>query len=361
MYTTSLPVEAFMAVGHVESAERNAMRFALGALPDWMDKGFLVTGSGRTLSTSDKLIRSASQHGNDFPEATTSNDHMGSKSSAQPYFPPWPTALGDSILNGGAADALLMHYLDEAFYIQYPFYHSNGRQGRGWLFSILRRDKSAYYAAVALSECHILSTVPPNTDITTNLAQMRAKDGYYDLAFQGLESLTSLLRFLFCELFVGVVQARMGLLIPGSTGPESGSKQHDKRTLDSKDEKLADIKNTPLTEPSLWDHSGVLSPPIHAEISKIFTLSANTYLRVVISGAHPELPEITESVSETVLAFKSLKDPRLLRNAIWLFCISGCLALEEQQSFFRDLVTAADIAQWTVGTCFEAFKIIEDN
>ncbi|KAK9489922.1 hypothetical protein V1508DRAFT_400369 [Lipomyces doorenjongii] len=168
-----------------------------------------------TPSTSDKMIRSASQHGNDFPKATTSNDHMGSKSSAQPYSvtssfgqsTPWPTALGDSILNGCAEDALLMHYLDEAFYIQYPFYHSNGRQGRGWAFSILRRD-------------------------STNLAQMRAKDGYYDLAFQemklsivgsrtwnectqlvhSLESLTSLLQPFFCELFAGGTRNWQGLL-----------------------------------------------------------------------------------------------------------------------------------------------------
>jgi hypothetical protein len=96
------------------------------------------------------------------------------------------------------------------------------------------------------------------------------------------------------------------------------------------------------------------------EVTKIFALSALTYLHVVISGAHTELPEITESVSNTMAAFRALTDPKLLRCLVWPFCVTGCLASEGQQGFFRGLVSAAGVNEQTVGTCLVAFKLIEE-
>ena len=85
-----------------------------------------------------------------------------------------------------------------------------------------------------------------------------------------------------------------------------------------------------------------------------------TYLYVVISGAYPELPEVRESVSKTIDAFQSLADPTLLPYLVWPFCISECLALNGQYTIFRDLVSIAGVTQSTIGTCFEAFKIMEE-
>jgi hypothetical protein len=126
-------------------------------------------------------------------------------------------------------------------------------------------------------------------------------------------------------------------------------------------QELVDMDNMPLTGPSLWNRSGRQTAPSNHEISKLFALSAIIYLHVVISGAHPELSEIAEAVSQTVVVFKSLRDRRLLHSIlVWPFCISGCLALGEQQSFFRDLLSVAGITESTMGTCFEAFKIMEE-
>lgn len=125
-------------------------------------------------------------------------------------------------------------------------------------------------------------------------------------------------------------------------------------------QEIAATEDMPPAGPSLSNPSVATQAPTHPEISKVFALSAVTYLHVVISGAYPELPEIAESVSETIVAFKSLKDPRLLRSLVWPFCVSGCLALEKQHDFFRDLVSRAKITRWATGTCFEAFQIMEE-
>jgi hypothetical protein len=119
---------------------------------------------------------------------------------------------------------------------------------------------------------------------------------------------------------------------------------------------LADLEN--MTHSSI---SGGTSSRSHhtAEITRVFALAAVTYLHVVVSGAHPELPEIRESVSRTIGAFKGLADAKSLRHLAWPLCITGCLALEEEQGFFRELAVAAGLGM-SSGTCVEALKIMEE-
>ena len=125
-------------------------------------------------------------------------------------------------------------------------------------------------------------------------------------------------------------------------------------------QELAAIEDEPWAGPSLCSPSGLSGTPAHPEISKIFALSAFTYLHAVISGAYPELPEIANSVSKTIVAFKNMQDPRLVRSMVWPFCVAGCLAQETQYGFFRDLVSRANVTRWTTGTCFEALQIMEE-
>lgn len=90
--------------------------------------------------------------------------------------------------------------------------------------------------------------------------------------------------------------------------------------------KLAAIDSTlsPWTGTSLGNASETVLAPTSIEITRIFALTAMTYLHVTVSGTHPELPEIVGSVSKTVAALQRLTDPRLLRNLVWPFCISRC-------------------------------------
>jgi hypothetical protein len=96
---------------------------------------------------------------------------------------------------------------------------------------------------------------------------------------------------------------------------------------------------------------------IKTEITRIFALSAVTYLHVVISGAYPGIPDIKRSVSETLHALQGLSDPKLLRHVVWPYCVSGCLAAEEQQKVFRELVSLPRVMH---GTCLEALSIMEE-
>ena len=125
-------------------------------------------------------------------------------------------------------------------------------------------------------------------------------------------------------------------------------------------QEIIDVERVYSLEKNIMkSHDRILSTA-QVEITNIFALSATTYLHVVISGAYPELPEIVESVSKTIDAFKSLTEPRLLRNLVWPFCVTGCLASGGQQGFFRELVSKAEITSFTLGTCFQAFKIMEE-
>jgi hypothetical protein len=48
-----------------------------------------------------------------------------------------------------------MHYLDRVFYVVFPFYNSSGKEGcRAWTLNLLMRDRSVYYAALALGQYH---------------------------------------------------------------------------------------------------------------------------------------------------------------------------------------------------------------
>jgi len=182
-----------------------------------------------------------------------------------------------------------------------------------------------------------------------------------ELAGIHLESLAG------CENWVMIFILEISFLDKWKKDAEKGSKlsvielakrggQIEERLRD----RLADMENKSLTASSSRNTSGMPSASTPGEVTKIFALAAMTYLHVVVSGAHPELPEIVESVSKTIIAFQSLADAKLLRNLVWPFCISGCLALEREHTFFRGFISTAGINQSTIGTCFEAFKIMEE-
>jgi C6 transcription factor Pro1 len=113
-------------------------------------------------------------------------------------------------------------------------------------------------------------------------------------------------------------------------------------------------------------HTGQLSDIIRrfprtasAEITKVYALSALTYLHVVVSGALTSLPEITESISSTLHAFKSLSDPNLMQNLVWPFCVTGCLVSDAQKSAIYSLVAEEHMHERAFKVSQASLELIE--
>ncbi|KAH8592114.1 fungal-specific transcription factor domain-containing protein [Bisporella sp. PMI_857] len=94
-------------------------------------------------------------------------------------------------------------------------------------------------------------------------------------------------------------------------------------------------------------------------ITRIFVGSTLSYLHFVVSGPHPELVEMRESVTMTIEAFKKLPHPWLLRSLAWSFCVTGCFALPEERSLLRNLVTVARVDGPTGGSLGKALEVVE--
>jgi hypothetical protein len=103
-----------------------------------------------------------------------------------------------------------------------------------------------------------------------------------------------------------------------------------------------------------------LSRAASVEITKVYALTALTYLHVVISGAHPDLPEIADSVSSTITAFGALVEKELLLNLVWPFCVTSFLASENQQGVIRAFISAEAMDRKSFGVFQTALKLIEE-
>ncbi|GAW11586.1 hypothetical protein ANO14919_009330 [Xylariales sp. No.14919] len=99
----------------------------------------------------------------------------------------------------------------------------------------------------------------------------------------------------------------------------------------------------------------VLAVGLH---TRIWAQAAVTCLHVIASGLQPSLPEIQASVQATIELFRALPSPLALRTLIWPFAVTGCLALQEQESFFIELVNNIGAMQ-VFGTVKEALSIMQ--
>lgn len=97
-----------------------------------------------------------------------------------------------------------------------------------------------------------------------------------------------------------------------------------------------------------------------ATVTKAFAYASTTYLHVVVSGAIPELPEIRDSVSQTIEEFKEMLHPLEIESLVWPFCVTGCMATEGQRDFFTDLISSAKISGSSSGQTWKAFQIVKE-
>ena len=99
-------------------------------------------------------------------------------------------------------------------------------------------------------------------------------------------------------------------------------------------------------------------------ITHVFALAALTYLHTVVSGFNSSLPEIRQSVHNTLAAFEAIVNPQtLLPHVFWPFCITGCIVEPEHEHRLRDLVTRASVSsqdQPTLDRCSLALLVLEN-
>ncbi|ESZ99031.1 hypothetical protein SBOR_0565 [Sclerotinia borealis F-4128] len=81
-------------------------------------------------------------------QSASADASMGSTPDSGNSFPSTPSITGNEA-------ALLMHFLDNVFSLQYPMYKPEVAEGgRGWLLSLLLKTKPLYHASIGLSAYH---------------------------------------------------------------------------------------------------------------------------------------------------------------------------------------------------------------
>ncbi|TGO36240.1 hypothetical protein BHYA_0131g00180 [Botrytis hyacinthi] len=112
--------------------------------------------------------------------------------------------------------------------------------------------------------------------------------------------------------------------------------------------------------------TGDISDPcgIRAQESKhityIFSCAAKVYLYVTQSGAYPRIPEIRDSVSAALKAFRDLPDGQWIRHLVWPFCIVSCMAEEEHEDEFRQIAALANMNRGIFCNFQNASSIMEE-
>ena len=114
-----------------------------------------------------------------------------------------------------------------------------------------------------------------------------------------------------------------------------------------------------MTDPMLV--AGVCRTSQTGAITRIFACAALVYLNVVVYGPLSDHPKIHETVSQTIAAFKGLRDGAVLGMLAWPLCVSGCMASGWQMEFFRQLSLDFDRASdLRSGNLKRSFAIVEE-
>lgn len=93
--------------------------------------------------------------------------------------------------------------------------------------------------------------------------------------------------------------------------------------------------------------------------SLVWAQATLTYLCTVVSGWQPSCPEIRASVAATVALLESAPAPVSVRAVVWPFCVTGCLALPEEEGIFRRMVEALGPLS-SFGTIAAALRVMEE-
>ncbi|KAH6885192.1 fungal-specific transcription factor domain-containing protein [Thelonectria olida] len=95
-----------------------------------------------------------------------------------------------------------------------------------------------------------------------------------------------------------------------------------------------------------------------ADVTRIWALAAHTYLRVVWGGWNMSDPQIRKNTMESIKIFRKMISPFWLRSLVWPFCVSGCVASQEEKAAFRAIGSSLHALQ-AFGTAREALSVLD--
>lgn len=94
-------------------------------------------------------------------------------------------------------------------------------------------------------------------------------------------------------------------------------------------------------------------------ITNIYATSALTYMHTVVSGLNPNLTEVQDSVSTTIVLINRLSDNQIIQKLIWPLTITGCMATRNQEDVFRTLINISGTTSSGWRNCWGMLKIWE--
>jgi hypothetical protein len=95
-------------------------------------------------------------------------------------------------------------------------------------------------------------------------------------------------------------------------------------------------------------------------VTYIFSCAALVYLHAVVSGGRLGVPEIRQSVAKAVAAFKFIPNSVDLQDLMWPYCMTGCMAINEERDMFRNLINSAGPDAQIFGNIAHVKTILED-
>ncbi|KAG8672646.1 Trichothecene biosynthesis transcription regulator tri10 [Fusarium poae] len=95
-------------------------------------------------------------------------------------------------------------------------------------------------------------------------------------------------------------------------------------------------------------------------ITRIYAASITTYLHTVVSGLNPNLSEVQDSVSATILLLERLPDLQAVASVTWPLAVTGCMASESNKDFFRNTLRSYDATFTSLKKYDGTLEVLED-
>ncbi|KAH8805163.1 fungal-specific transcription factor domain-containing protein [Xylogone sp. PMI_703] len=92
-------------------------------------------------------------------------------------------------------------------------------------------------------------------------------------------------------------------------------------------------------------------------VTHIYACSVSVLLETIVSGGHPQLPEIKKRVDRVLQSYEYVSDLELLHALLWPLCVVGCVAQPEHHGTLRCLLSTPEVAH--IGVFRGSLELLE--